>query len=106
VVFLWKETCNLRHPMHHRHPVGKQLQSSYMHHAITLSAENAMGWLRFVGALKLQVSFAKEPYKRDDIQQKRPIILRSLLLVATPYTPKIYQIKKLGFLGILRYKLN
>jgi len=44
-----------------------------------------MGWLRLVGSLKLQVSFAKEPYKRDDILQKRPIILRSLLMVATPY---------------------
>jgi len=44
-----------------------------------------MGWLRFVGSLKLKVSFAKEPYRRDDILQKRPIILRSLLIVATPY---------------------
>ena len=44
-----------------------------------------MGWLRLVGALKVQVSFAKEPYKRDDILQKRPIILRRLLIVATPY---------------------
>ena len=25
-----------------------------------------MGWLRLVGSLKLQDSFAKEPYKRDD----------------------------------------
>ena len=45
-----------------------------------------MGWLRLVGSLKLQVSFAKEPYKRDYIVQKRPVILRSLLLKATPYT--------------------
>jgi len=44
-----------------------------------------MGWLRLVGSLKLQVSFAKEPYKKDYILQKRPIILRSLLMVATPY---------------------
>jgi len=43
-----------------------------------------MGWLRFIGSLKLSVSFAKEPYKRDDILQKRPIILRSLLIEATP----------------------
>ena len=43
-----------------------------------------MGWLRLVGSLKLQVSFVKEPYKRDDILQKRPIILRSLLIEATP----------------------
>ena len=42
------------------------------------------GWLRWVGAFKSQVSFAKEPYKRDDILQKRHIILRSLLIVATP----------------------
>jgi len=29
--------------------------------------------------------FAKEPFKRDNILNKRPIILRSLLIVATPY---------------------
>jgi len=44
-----------------------------------------MGWLRFVGSLQIKVSFAKEPYKRDYILQKRPIILRSLLIIATPY---------------------
>ena len=36
-------------------------------------------WLYVVGSIKLQVSFAKEPCKRDDILQKRPIILSSLL---------------------------
>ena len=30
-----------------------------------------MGWLRLVGFLKSVVSFAKEPYKRDDILQTR-----------------------------------
>ena len=44
-----------------------------------------MGWLRLLDSLKLQVSFPKEPYKRDDILQKRPTILRSLRIVATPY---------------------
>ena len=44
-----------------------------------------MGWLRLVSSLKLQVSIAKEPYKRDYILQKRPIILRSLFIVDTPY---------------------
>jgi len=29
-----------------------------------------VGWLRLVGSIKLQVFFAKEPYKRDDILQK------------------------------------
>jgi len=44
-----------------------------------------MGWLRLVGSLNLQVSFAKDPHKRDDILQKRPILLRSLLIAATLY---------------------
>jgi len=34
--------------------------------------------------LKLIVFFAKEPYKRDYILQNRPILLRNLLIVATP----------------------
>ena len=36
---------------------------------------STMGWLQLVGSLKLQVSFAKEHHKTDDILQKRPIIL-------------------------------
>jgi len=32
------------------------------------------GVATLIGSLKLQVSFAKEPYKRDYILQKRPII--------------------------------
>jgi len=43
-----------------------------------------MRWLQLVGSIKLQVSFAKEAYKRDDILQKRPIILSIVLTVATP----------------------
>ena len=65
-----------------RHTKGPQSQ-----HTPNLKAD--MGWLRLVGSLKSYVSFAKEPYKRDDTLQKRPIILRSLLTVATPYT-KLY----------------
>jgi len=52
---------------------------------MTTCVVGAMGWLQLVGSLKLQVSFSKEPYKRDAILQKRPIILRSLIIVATPY---------------------
>ena len=44
-----------------------------------------MVWLRLVGSIKLQVSFAKEPYKRGDILPQRPITLLILLTVATPY---------------------
>jgi len=45
-----------------------------------------MGWLRLVGSLKLQVSFAEHSLFYRALLQKRPIILRSLLIVATPYT--------------------
>ena len=44
----------------------------------------SIGWLRLGGSLKLQFSFAKEPYKRHYILQRRLIILRSLLIVAAP----------------------
>jgi len=43
-----------------------------------------MGWLQLVGSIKIQVSCAKELYKRDAILQKRPIILPILRTVATP----------------------
>jgi len=33
-----------------------------------------MGWLWSIGLIKLYVSFAKEPYKRDDVLQKSPMI--------------------------------
>jgi len=44
-----------------------------------------MGWLRWVGSLKLHVSFAEYRLLYRTLLQKRPIILRSLLLEATPY---------------------
>ena len=37
-------------------------------YVVSINITQDMGWLRLVGSLKLQVSFAKEPYKRDDIQ--------------------------------------
>ena len=60
-----------------------------------------MGWLRWVGSLKLQVSFAKEPYKQDDILQKRPVISRNLLIVATPCIRK-YATSRYGVAMISR----
>jgi len=44
-----------------------------------------MGWLQLEGSIKLQVSFAKETYKKDAILHKRRINLSILLTVATPY---------------------
>jgi len=45
--------------------------------------KQTMGWFQLVGSIKLLVYFAKEPYKRDYILQKRPIILSILLIIAT-----------------------
>ena len=59
-----------------------------------------MRWLRLVGSLKLQVSFAKEPYKRDDILQKRPIFLRSLLTIATPYPSHVSYVSVLSHVSM------
>ena len=42
-----------------------------------------MAWLWLVRSIKLQFSLSKEPYKRDIILQKRPIIFSTLLTVAT-----------------------
>jgi len=46
--------------------------------------ERYMGWLLLVGSLKLYVSFAENRLFYRALLQKRPIILRSLLIVATP----------------------
>jgi len=44
----------------------------------------AMGWLQLVGSLKLWVSFAEYRLFYRALLQKRPVMLRSLLIVATP----------------------
>jgi len=45
-----------------------------------------MGWLRLVGSLKLQVSLENIGLFCRALLKKRPIMLRSLLIGATPYT--------------------
>ena len=46
--------------------------------------ERSMGWLRLVGSFKLQVSSAEHSLFFKALLQMRPMILRSLLIVATP----------------------
>jgi len=58
---------------------------SFLENMYFLGNVSTIGWLRLGDSFKLLVSFAKEPYTRDDILQKRPMMLRSLLIVATPY---------------------
>jgi len=48
-----------------------------------------MGWLRLVGSLKVQVSLTEYRLFYRVLLQKRPIILRSLIIVATPYASVI-----------------
>ena len=45
----------------------------------------AMGWLRLIGSWKWKVSFAEYHLFYRALLQKRPMILRSLLIVATTY---------------------
>jgi len=45
----------------------------------------AMGWLRLVGSIKLQVSFVEYCLFYRALLQKRPVILSILLTKATPY---------------------
>jgi len=44
-----------------------------------------MGWLRLVGSLKVEVSFSEYSLLNRALLQKRPIIVWSLLIQATPY---------------------
>jgi len=67
-------------------------RTSYRWTSCTVDTELDMGWLWLVGSIKIQVSFAKEPCKRDNILQKKPIILSILLTVATPYRWWIFDI--------------
>jgi len=47
----------------------------------------SMGWLRLVGSLKLQVYSAEYRLFDKALLQKRHVMLRSLLIVATKYQP-------------------
>jgi len=61
---------------HHHPSLSLSLSLARLGWTSALSVDACdMGWLRLVVYLKLQVSFAKEPYKRDYILQKRHIIL-------------------------------
>ena len=51
----------------------------------------AMGWLRLVGSLESHVSFAEYRLFDRALLQQRPIIIRSLLIVATPYQKDVLQ---------------
>jgi len=64
------------------------------------------GWLRLVCSLILEVSTIKEPYKREYILQNRPVILRSLHIVATPYEPQLRQEKQVPAVLLVDWPLS
>jgi len=54
-------------------------------YATNIHEKSHMGWLQVVGSLELYVSFAEYRLFYMALLQKRPMILRSLPIVATPY---------------------
>jgi len=78
-----KEPCKRDYILQKRHIILRSLLIVATPYVLNRLLEG-MGWLRQVGSSKLKVSFAKEPCKRDYVLQKRPVISRSLLIVATP----------------------
>ena len=56
------------------------------HYCVSKDWFIAMGWLRLVSSLNFKVSFVEYSVFYRALFQKRRVILRSLLIVATPYT--------------------
>jgi len=102
VALLRKVTYKLRHPMGFRHPVRSTSNQSSEPCAVAhypskrlcwveslvgvRKLQVHMGWLRLVGSLKIQVSFAEYRLFYRALLQKRPVIFRCLLTEATPYS--------------------
>ena len=90
-----KESYHFKEPTNRSHPI-----------LIYVVERTHLRWLRLVGSFKLYVSFEKEPYKRDDILEKRPVILRSLLIVATPQSLYIGSLYIYVVAFVLLYNLS
>ena len=71
----------------------------YMHMYICVYQYMHMVWLRSVGSIKLQVSFAEYRLFYRSLLQQRPIILSILLTKATPYKLRECRVKRGGGLG-------
>ena len=53
----------------------------------TVCSSSSMKWLRLVVSIKIKVSFAKEPYKRDLYSAQETYFLQDLLFVAISKEP-------------------
>ena len=91
-LYAWHNTCSNKHIINKGPPsllnvtrlvhMCDTTHSYVWHDSFTCIHRYVMGWLRLVGSIRWQVCFAKEPYKRDYILQKRPMIASILLTVA------------------------
>jgi len=86
-ITLHELTCDMLrlHISWHMHKWQPSLIVRDMTHAQVPWLKLTMGWLQCVGSLKLQVSFAEYILFYRALLQLRPLILRSNLIVATPY---------------------
>jgi len=75
--------CNKARRLHKSESLSLSVTLSLPRNEEALVSSASMRWLRLVGSINLYVSFAKEPYKKDNILQKRHN-LSILLTVATP----------------------
>jgi len=65
-----------------------------------------MGWQRWLDSLNLQTSFAEYSLFYRSLLQKRPIILRSLLIEATPYQGVATMIRHPQFADLVCQKVK
>ena len=66
-------------------PPASYFVAGYKHVNTDRQYNSTVGWLTLVGSLKLQVSSAEYRLFYRAFLQKRPVALRSLLIVATAY---------------------
>ena len=64
---------------------ARKTESETFSQALSVPTPPCMGWLLLVGSLKLQAFSAEYSLFHRALLQKRPLILRSLLIVATPF---------------------
>jgi len=87
-VYVWMNACSQPSSPHQIAGTATCIDKFvYMHSYMKWPAliNFYMWWLRSVGSLKWLVSFTEYNLFYRALLQKRPIILRSLLIVATPY---------------------
>ena len=75
-------TCTHMHIHTHTHT---RVRAHIHIHTLSFCLTHSMGWLQLVGSLKLYVSLENIGLYCRALLQKRPKLLRSLLVIAIPY---------------------